>query len=47
MLYDVEASQNVTGGTFYSGEEFESEFVSVLGDQCYKYLVQAVSLLYL
>lgn len=41
MLYDLEPSQTVTGGAFYSGEEFESEFVDVLGDQCYKYLVQA------
>ncbi|XP_015924511.2 DNA-directed RNA polymerase III subunit RPC6 [Parasteatoda tepidariorum] len=41
MLYDLTPSVEVTGGTFYSGDEFEAEFVNVLGDQCYRYLLQA------
>lgn len=45
LLYDLEPSHNITGGTFYSGDEFESEFVDVLADQCYKYLVQAVCII--
>ncbi|KAG8184825.1 hypothetical protein JTE90_004923 [Oedothorax gibbosus] len=44
MLFGLEPSHAVTGGTFYSGQEFESEFVDVLGDQCYRYLQQAKAL---
>ncbi|KFM67902.1 DNA-directed RNA polymerase III subunit RPC6, partial [Stegodyphus mimosarum] len=41
MLFGLEPSHAVTGGVFYSGQEFESEFVDVLGDQCYRYLMEA------
>ncbi|KAF8774800.1 DNA-directed RNA polymerase III subunit RPC6 like protein [Argiope bruennichi] len=44
MLYGLEPSHAVTGGTFYSGQEFETEFVDVLGEQCYRYLLQAKGL---
>lgn len=41
MLYDIEPDRSVTGGTWYSDQEFESEFVDVLNQQCYRYLQQA------
>ncbi|GBN94692.1 DNA-directed RNA polymerase III subunit RPC6, partial [Araneus ventricosus] len=44
LLYGLEPSHAVTGGTFYSGQEFETEFVDVLGEQCYRYLLQAKGL---
>ncbi|XP_065840036.1 DNA-directed RNA polymerase III subunit RPC6-like [Oscarella lobularis] len=40
MLYDLEPDQSVTGGAWYSDQEFESEFVEILNQQCYKYLEQ-------
>lgn len=40
MLYDVEPDVSVTGGTWYSNNIFESEFVDVLNQQCYKYLLR-------
>lgn len=40
MLYNLEPDRSVTGGAWYSGQEFEAEFVEVLSQQCYKYLVQ-------
>ncbi|GFX47896.1 DNA-directed RNA polymerase III subunit RPC6 [Trichonephila clavipes] len=42
MLYNIEPDRSVTGGTWYSDQEFESEFVDVLNQQCYRYLLQAV-----
>ncbi|XP_071041825.1 DNA-directed RNA polymerase III subunit RPC6 isoform X3 [Parasteatoda tepidariorum] len=41
MLYNIEPDRSVTGGTWYSDQEFESEFVEVLNQQCYRYLSQA------
>ncbi|GIY09556.1 DNA-directed RNA polymerase III subunit RPC6 [Caerostris darwini] len=38
MLYNIEPDRSVTGGTWYSDQEFESEFVDVLNQQCYRYL---------
>lgn len=38
MLYDVKPDISVTGGTWYSNNDFESEFVEVLNQQCYRYL---------
>lgn len=40
MLYNLEPDRSVTGGAWYSEQEFESEFVEVLNQQCYKFLVQ-------
>lgn len=40
MLYDVEPAQSVTGGAWYSDQDFESEFVEVLNQQCFKFLEQ-------
>jgi hypothetical protein len=42
MLYDVEPAQSVTGGAWYSDQDFESEFVEVLNQQCFKFLEQRV-----
>lgn len=45
MLYGLEPDKSVTGGAWYSGTEFESEYVQVLHEQCYHFvkrrLVQA------
>ncbi|GAB6019857.1 DNA-directed RNA polymerase III subunit RPC6 [Chamberlinius hualienensis] len=38
MLYDVEPDQTVTGGSWYSDQDFEAEFVKVLNEQCFRYL---------
>ncbi|KAL4238043.1 DNA-directed RNA polymerase III subunit RPC6 [Mactra antiquata] len=40
MLYNLEPDRTVTGGAWYSDQDFESEFVEVLNQQCFKYLVQ-------
>ncbi|XP_067136463.1 DNA-directed RNA polymerase III subunit RPC6 [Centruroides vittatus] len=42
MLYNVEPDRSVTGGAWYSDQEFESEFVDILNQQCYRYLQQKV-----
>lgn len=42
MLYNLEPDRTVTGGAWYSDQDFESEFVEVLNQQCYKFLVQKV-----
>jgi DNA-directed RNA polymerase III subunit RPC6 len=39
MLFDLEPDRSLTGGSWYSGKEFENEFVEVLNEQCYLYLV--------
>ncbi|KAK6181593.1 hypothetical protein SNE40_009417 [Patella caerulea] len=40
MLYNLEPDRSVTGGAWYSDQDFESEFVEVLNQQCFKYLQQ-------
>lgn len=40
MLYDLEADSSVTGGAWYQDQDFESEFVDVLSQQCCRYLRQ-------
>ncbi|XP_070539200.1 DNA-directed RNA polymerase III subunit RPC6-like [Ptychodera flava] len=40
MLDNVEPDRSVTGGAWYSDQDFESEFVEVLNQQCYKFLQQ-------
>ena len=37
MLYNLEPDRSVTGGAWYSDHDFESEFVEVLNQQCYRY----------
>ncbi|ODM99489.1 DNA-directed RNA polymerase III subunit RPC6 [Orchesella cincta] len=38
MLYDLEPHRSLTGGAWYSDQDFESEFVTILNQQCYRYL---------
>lgn len=38
MLYGLEPDKSVTGGAWYSGTEFESEYVQVLHEQCYQFI---------
>lgn len=40
MLYDLEPDRTVTGGAWYQDQDFESEFVDILNQQCYRYLEQ-------
>ena len=47
MLYDLEPAQSVTGGAWYSDQDFESEFVEVLNQQCHKFLEQRVCMMIL
>ncbi|XP_064621721.1 DNA-directed RNA polymerase III subunit RPC6-like [Lineus longissimus] len=43
MLFNLEPDRTVTGGAWYSDQDFESEFVEVLNQQCYKFLEQKAS----
>lgn len=38
MLYNLEPDSSVTGGAWYQDQDFESEFVDVLNQQCYRFL---------
>lgn len=38
MLYDLEPDSSVTGGAWYQDQDFESEFVDVLNQQCHRFL---------
>lgn len=40
MLYNLEPDASVTGGAWYSNQDFESEFVDILNQQCFKFLEQ-------
>ena len=42
MLADLTPDESVTGGAWYSDQDFESEFVEVLNQQCLKYLQHKV-----
>lgn len=42
MLYDLQPDRSVTGGAWYSDQDFESEFVDVLTNQCHKFLLNKV-----
>ena len=46
MLYDVTPDESLTGGAWYSDQEFESEFVEVLNQHCYKFLQRKVSIFF-
>ncbi|RDD44343.1 DNA-directed RNA polymerase III subunit RPC6 [Trichoplax sp. H2] len=43
MLFNLDPDISVTGGAWYSDQDFESEFVEVLNQQCYRCLVQKAS----
>lgn len=38
MLYDLEPDSSITGGAWYSNQEFESEFIEILTKHSYKFL---------
>lgn len=38
MLYNLEPDSSVSGGAWYSEQDFEAEFVEVLSQQCLKFL---------
>ncbi|KAG8228434.1 hypothetical protein J437_LFUL003911 [Ladona fulva] len=40
MLFNLEPDRSVTGGAWYSDHDFETEFVDVLNQQCYRFLLQ-------
>lgn len=40
MLFNLEPDRSITGGSWYSDNEFESEFVEILNQQCYRVLHQ-------
>ena len=42
MLFNLTPDRSVTGGAWYSDQDFESEFVEVLNQQCFKFLQQKV-----
>ncbi|XP_049784270.1 DNA-directed RNA polymerase III subunit RPC6 isoform X1 [Schistocerca cancellata] len=39
MLYNLEPDRSVTGGAWYCDQDFEAEFVDVLNQQCYRFLL--------
>lgn len=40
MLYNLEPDRSLSGGPWYQDQDFESEFVSVLHQQCLRFLRQ-------
>lgn len=38
MLYNLEPDRSITGGAWYQDQDFESEFVDVLNQQCLRFL---------
>lgn len=40
MLYDLEPDSSVTGGAWYQDQDFESEFVDILNQQCHRFLLE-------
>jgi len=40
MLFDLDPHRSLTGGAWYSDQDFESEFVTILNQQCHKYLLE-------
>ena len=40
MLYDMEPDRSITGGVWYSSQDFESELIEILNQQIHRYLQQ-------
>ena len=38
MLFELEPSREITGGAWYTGHEYDSEFIAVLRQECHKYI---------
>ena len=43
MLFHLEPDESLTGGAWYSDQEFETEFVDVLNVKCQQYLQKKVN----
>lgn len=42
MLFDIEPSRRITGGAWYSEQEFDSEFIEMLQKQAYLFILNKV-----
>jgi len=42
MLYDVQPDRSVTGGSWYTDQDFDSQFVDTLVMMCHRFLEQKV-----
>ncbi|MEW5309845.1 MAG: hypothetical protein WDW38_001696 [Sanguina aurantia] len=40
MLYELEPSRELTGGAWYTENQFDAEFIGVLQEACYKFIVR-------
>lgn len=40
LLYNLEPDRSLTGGAWYSDQHFDSEFVDILNQQCWRFLEQ-------
>lgn len=40
MLFNVEPDESVSGGAWYQDQDFDNEFVDVLNQQCYSFLIE-------
>jgi DNA-directed RNA polymerase III subunit RPC6 len=38
MLYDLEPSREITGGAWYTEQEFDTEFINILCEQCVNFI---------
>lgn len=38
MLYNLEPDRSLTGGAWYSDQDFESDFVDALNQGCFRFL---------
>lgn len=43
MMFNLTPSVEVTGGVWYTAQEFDTEFVNVLLDHIYNYIAKHVS----
>lgn len=43
MLYNLEPDRSLSGGPWYQDQDFETEFVTVLHQQCLRYLRKKVT----
>jgi DNA-directed RNA polymerase III subunit RPC6 len=42
MLFDLTPDESITGGAWYSDQDFETEFVDILNQHCLRFLQQKV-----
>lgn len=38
MLYELEPSKEITGGNWYTNQQFDDEFINVLSENCLRYI---------